>query len=164
MIGKKRGLSDVVTVTLIILLAIAAVVIVWAFVRSTLEETGKEITGVCVTSSVKLLGICNATTGAVTVRNDGRETINVKLVYYATNAADSESETRDANDCIDIAPLVQQRCTPRDPDGAAPAGPLPDVPDFNGAVAGGAPARVGVAAVAGTTTCPVSTESVNCVP
>ena len=30
---KKRGLSDVVTTVLIILLAIAAIVIVWFFVR-----------------------------------------------------------------------------------------------------------------------------------
>ena len=163
MIREKRGLSDVVTVTLIILLAIAAVVIVWAFVRSTLEETGKQITGACVTTNVKLIGTCAASTGAVTVRNDGRQDAidGIKLVYYETNADDSQSQTRD---CIGVtpttslAPLAQISCTPEAPVGGVA------VPDFNGAAAGGAPVRVSAAPVIGDIVCPISPETVNCIP
>ncbi len=160
MFRQKRGLSDVVTVTLIILLAIAAVAIVWAFVRSTLEETGKQITGACITTSAKLIGTCLASDGGVTVRNDGRQdTIEgIKLIYYETTADDSQSVTRDA-DCTNIAPLAQQRCTPQDPDGT---GPQTAVPDFDSVTAGNQIARVGSAAVVGGVVCPVSTETAVC--
>ena len=153
MFSKKRGLSDVVTVTLIILLAIAAVVIVWAFVRSTLEDVGEEITGACITSAIKLVGTCASATGVVTARNDGRQdTIDsVKLVYYETVVANSAAQTRDTIGCTAMSPLAQATCSPIDPDGAGPLSAIPVPP----------PIRVGAAAVIGTTTCPVS-ESVIC--
>jgi hypothetical protein len=44
-LNKKRGISDVVTTVLIILLALAAVVILWSFLRPTFTEAGTEITG-----------------------------------------------------------------------------------------------------------------------
>ena len=153
MFSKKRGLSDVVTVTLIILLAIAAVVIVWAFVRSTLEDVGEEITGACITSAITLVS-CNSAAGTAVVRNDGRQdTIDsVKLVYYETVAADSNAQTRDTIGCTAMSPLAQATCSPIDPDGGV--GPLSAIPVPP-------PIRVGAAAVIGTTTCPVS-ESVIC--
>jgi|SRR3989344_3277967 len=131
---KKRGLSDVVTVTLIILLAVAAVVIVWAFVRSTLEQAGEEITLTCVTANLKAVS-CVA--GTVVVRNEATEgTVqSVKLVYY--DAADA-SASADGNGCTDITPFGQATCTP------AP------LSASTGAV------KVGVAPVIDGKTCPVS--------
>jgi hypothetical protein len=40
---NKRGLSDVIVTTLIILLAIVSVVIIWSFINDTLKETGEGI-------------------------------------------------------------------------------------------------------------------------
>lgn len=83
MVMKKRGLSDVVAVTLIILLAIAAVVIVWAFVSNMLRSTGEELEAVCLSVDVKPIN-CNATTGDVLVRYDAGDNAltNVKLIFY----------------------------------------------------------------------------------
>lgn len=125
---KKRGLSDVVTVTLIILLAVAAVVIVWAFVRSTLEEAGKEVTLTCVTANLKAVS-CTATTGATVVRNDATEgTItSVKLVSYDTTG----TSTTQPNTCgtVTLEPLGQQTCTLTTP---APVAKVAVAPVING--------------------------------
>lgn len=137
---KKRGLSDVVTVTLIILLAVAAVVIVWAFVRSTLEEAGEEITLTCVTANLNAVS-CTAASGVTVVRNDATEgtVSSVKLVYY--NAAGATTSV-DASGCTNIAPLGQGTCSPP----AAPTGAV----------------RVSVAPVIDGKTCPLS-PAINCV-
>ncbi len=143
MFSAKRGLSDVVTVSLIILLAIAAVVIVWTFVRPTLEGTGKQISsGNCLTVELKPVAPCLAATGIVQVENGAGETIvdSVKLVYYDANG---NSETRESNDCTAISPLSRKTCTPT---AAPPAGTN----------------RVAVAAVLGSNTCAASTETVVC--
>ena len=163
MFGKKRGLSDVVTVTLIILLAISAVVIVWVFVRSTLLKVGGQIEGgQCVSIDLKPIGICTVTTGTggtVTVMNGpGGTTVDkIKLIYYATTSPTSESKIRDADpNCVNIAPLAQISCRPVDPDGPGTENALPTF-------AGNNPARVGVAAIVGTITCTASTETVTCI-
>ena len=41
--GNKRGLSDVVTTVLIILLVLAAIVLIWVFIKSQLDKTTKTI-------------------------------------------------------------------------------------------------------------------------
>lgn len=40
---QKRGISDVVTMVMVILLVIAAIVLVWNFLKPTLEESGEQI-------------------------------------------------------------------------------------------------------------------------
>jgi len=153
MINQKRGLSDVVTVSLIILLAIAAVVIVWTFLRPTLENTGKEIAGAnCLNVEAKAiscaftrdaLGVITST--AVVVENGpGQNTISkVKLVFYASAAANSNSDVADGGTaCENIGPLSRGTCT------------------VAGARANSF--RVGVAPVLGEKTCAVSTETVTC--
>ncbi len=139
---NKRGLSDVVTVSLIILLAIAAVVIVWTFVRPTIEGTGKQVSSAnCLSVTVKPVGTCAAGTGVVQVESGaGEVTVDkVKLVYY--NAA-GDSEARDA-DCTAITPLSRKTCTPT---GGPPAGSV----------------KVAAAAVLGTNVCSASSETVTC--
>ncbi len=48
MYKNKRGLSDVVTTVLIILLAIAAVLIVWSFVKPAIQKAGESLTTSCI--------------------------------------------------------------------------------------------------------------------
>lgn len=40
---QKRGLSDIITTVLIILLAIAAVVMIWSFIKKPIEQGGTQI-------------------------------------------------------------------------------------------------------------------------
>lgn len=110
MMMKKRGLSDVVTVTLIILLAVAAVVIVWAFVRSTIEEAGKDIKADCIKTNLKVIR-CAAGGSPVVVENGaGGEIVNsVKLIYY--NLDESKSTPVDGADCVNIVQLGRGSCT-----------------------------------------------------
>ncbi len=52
---NKKGLSDVVTIVLIILLALAAVGIIWAFIKPTIENTGGgiDLSAQCFNTEVK---------------------------------------------------------------------------------------------------------------
>lgn len=52
---NKKGLSDVVTIVLIILLALAAVGIIWAFIKPTIENTGSgiDLSAQCFNTEVK---------------------------------------------------------------------------------------------------------------
>ena len=150
MINQKRGLSDVVSVSLIILLAIAAVVIVWSFVRPTLESTGKEISGgncLAVEAQVISCTILAGVASVVVENGPGQTTIDsVKLVFYETAAANSNSQVVDGDaNCLSISPLARKTCTAS-----------------VGSVFGGVPNRVGVASVLGEKTCLVSTETVTC--
>ena len=64
---SKKGLSDVVTTVLIILLALAAVVIVWSFVKPTIDKAGSQLTTACVDLEVVPVSCTyNATTGNAT--------------------------------------------------------------------------------------------------
>jgi len=46
---SKRGLSDVVTTVLIVLIALAAVAIVWGFIQPSLRSDASQITSGCIT-------------------------------------------------------------------------------------------------------------------
>ncbi len=50
---NKKGLSEVVTAVLLILLAIVAIAIVWGFVRLSLQNTGSQLTGACLTVDIE---------------------------------------------------------------------------------------------------------------
>ncbi len=144
---EKRGLSDVVTVSLIILLAIAAVVIVWSFVKPTIENTGKQISeSNCLGVNIRPIS-CNLTSNSVIVDNGvGDSKIDgIRLVYYKTIASDSESEVvTDATGCDNLRPLERKTCS------------VSDEPF------GGAPAQVSVAAILGEKSCPASTQRIGC--
>ena len=53
--ASKRGLSDVVTTVLIILLVVASVVTIWAFIQPTLKNAGSSVQKgtVCLTNSIE---------------------------------------------------------------------------------------------------------------
>ena len=67
---NKKGLSDVVTIVLIILLALAAVGIIWAFIKPTIENTGSgiDLSAQCFNTEVKPMKcLYNSTTDDVNV-------------------------------------------------------------------------------------------------
>lgn len=84
---NKKGLSDVVTTVLIILLALAAVIIIWSFVRPALLGAGKGITTgtECFKTDVEVIS-CSATTNGIVVRNNG-ELVDVKVVLTASDGS-----------------------------------------------------------------------------
>jgi len=70
MMKNKKGLSDVVTIVLIILLALAAVGIIWAFIKPTIENTGGgiDLSAQCFNTEVKPTKcLYNTTTDNATV-------------------------------------------------------------------------------------------------
>jgi len=79
---NKKGLSDVVTVVLVILLALAAVGIIWAFIRPALDTAGSNIdlSTECLKTEVKPVA-CDATTNKVTVQlAKGDNTMFVEII------------------------------------------------------------------------------------
>ena len=126
MIMKKRGLSDVVTVTLIILLAVAAVVIVWAFVRSTIEEAGEDIKADCLKTNLKVIScgdgnILNGVEASPVIVESNAGGVNVdtvKLIYYDNTGL---SDSRDTSGCDGLGPLDRKPCQPD----TTPTNPVP---------------------------------------
>ncbi len=106
MVMKKRGLSDVVAVTLIILLAIAAVVIVWAFVSNMLRNAGEDIEAVCLGVDVKPIS-CDSTADTVLVQYGTGDTTlsDVRVLVYGVGG------TSIGTDCgSTFNPLDTQSC------------------------------------------------------
>ena len=79
--GKKRGLSDVVTTVLIILLVLAAVAIIWGYLRGSLVSSGQQVTGqtACLNLDLKTIA-CNLSAGAAPYS---------ATVKYGRNSADA---------------------------------------------------------------------------
>ena len=146
MFRQKRGLSDVITVALIILLAISAVVIVWTFVRQTLESTGKEISSTCVRVDVRPISCSTSSPNVVVENGPGDITVDsVKLVFYDSTSSNSVI-IDSATGCGNIGPLQRKTCT------------LTGIPAVGGATA----AKVAAAAVVGAKTCPIGGVTVAC--
>ncbi len=99
---NKRGLSDVVTVSLIILLAIAAVVIVWGFVRPTIQ-TNLETGAGCANARVFVRSCTTA--GAVIVENQG----SADITSYRTSGIDTANAAKKA-DCASLSAGTTARC------------------------------------------------------
>ena len=85
---NKKGLSDVVTTVLIILLALAAVIIIWSFVRPAITGAGKGITTgtECFKTDIEVVscddgGTAVGNIGKVVVKNNGQKAEKVKVVY-----------------------------------------------------------------------------------
>ncbi len=70
---NKKGISAVVANVLIILLVVSGVVLLWAAVRPTIEETSEQIGADCLTVDLEVTGCeANVTDGNITVtRNSG---------------------------------------------------------------------------------------------
>ncbi|MEK6898766.1 MAG: hypothetical protein AABW79_01580 [Nanoarchaeota archaeon] len=68
MINTKRGLSDIITNVLIILLVLVAVGIIWAFVRPAIQGGAQQVAGAsdCLAVNVVPTACSNTVTGATT--------------------------------------------------------------------------------------------------
>lgn len=138
---SKRGLSDVITTVLIILLALAAVAIVWSFVMPLIQRAGEEVNSDCFTISLTPESCTyNSATGDATIRvsrgaGEGVLT-DMKFIFN-----DGERVT-DAGDSLEV---LEQRSY--------------DVP-MNGVT----PTTFNVAAVSGANdkVCPVVSTPVDC--
>ena len=90
----KKGLSDIVTNVLIILLVLAAVTIVWFFVKPLIERSASSVSGVndCFTVDV-VPTACNipALTGTVTVKRNVGSGVVTMLKIVGHTATDSQA-------------------------------------------------------------------------
>jgi hypothetical protein len=88
---NKKGISDVVTTVLIILLALAAVVIIWAFVRPTIQDTSQNINVAsdCLKTEIKPVSCSN--TNGVVVQLVSRGASEIKTVKAIVTAPDGST-------------------------------------------------------------------------
>jgi hypothetical protein len=94
--SNKKGISDVVTTVLIVLLSLVAVAIVWSFLSPLITKSGTQIaqTQACLSASLEVSG-CNLDTAdtiwnySVTVkRNAGTANItSIKLIFGKTDGS-----------------------------------------------------------------------------
>jgi hypothetical protein len=81
---NKRGLSQVVTTVLIILLVLVSIILIWVAVRPTIQSAGEQVTGDCVTLEYEVIG-CDfiaAQSRVKVFRNIGKGTITgMKFIF-----------------------------------------------------------------------------------
>jgi hypothetical protein len=168
MIKSRKALSDVVTTGLIILLAIAAVVIVWGFVSPALTGVGERITTNCITATAKPTsctitctdadsdgkcdsppgGLVTASTVSVQAGSGDKILSSVRLIYYEGAEGKGASQVKYAS-CTDLEPVSTSNCNPLDRDGN------PSYPT-------GTPLSVSVAPVIGEDVCEETKITVPC--
>lgn len=85
---NKRGLSDVISTVLIVLLALAAIAIVWGFIQPTLQSGGTAISyrQKCIDAEVKVTA-CNSATNNVTVQYVKGEVSRIIAVVQKNDGA-----------------------------------------------------------------------------
>ena len=103
-LNKKRAISGVVTTVLLIVLAIAAVVIVWGIVKNQLDEAQLSPDKLCLNPEIKIQSTCyNQTSNEVEVKLSRipQKEIN-ELVFALTLDQETEIYTCDNNcgNCI----------------------------------------------------------------
>jgi hypothetical protein len=78
---NKKGLSQVVTTVLIILIVLAAIILIWVAVRPTIEGAGDQITADCVSIELNPVS-CDITNNNVRVGRgaDGGDLAGVKIL------------------------------------------------------------------------------------
>ncbi len=113
---NKRGLSDVVTTGLIILLAIAAVIIVWSFIRPAITNVGESINTACIDLELTPTSCSTVATGrTVAVKMGAGNTIldGIKLIYYTGAGGTGSSQARDNSAASTLpGPLETTTITP----------------------------------------------------
>src|SRR3989344_9592089 len=75
----KKGVSEVVTAILLILLAIAAILNVWQFVKPTVENVGKEIETSCLDVDLEVTAVDDVA-NTVTIENSGTVDVDDVLI------------------------------------------------------------------------------------
>ena len=89
---EKKGLSEVVTAILIVLLAVAAVVIVWAVIRPMIQSSSSQVQTACVTLDLEVTEVDTVNNMITIKRNVGEGELNtVKVVL--NSGTESETQT-----------------------------------------------------------------------
>ena len=100
--GDKRGISDIVTTVLLILLAIAAVGIIWVVIQGFINSGTKGVGSAadCLQNNFEVVSAVNVSTTAssivnVTVKSigPGQASIDKILFYYNTGSQTSKLAT-----------------------------------------------------------------------
>ena len=89
-ITNKKGLSNVVATVLIVLLALAAIAIVWSFIAPTLRNTGSSINlqEKCLNADVRPISCTMAgTTATVTLRGDAGDIFEVVAIVVSNDSS-----------------------------------------------------------------------------
>ena len=102
---ERKGISDIVTTVLIILLAIAAVVLIWGFISNSIKKGGEQIQEFLVGGITgNYPDSDTASVGPVILSNDWREyTIDLRgkdLSYLSGGFAWTSSENVNGKACI----------------------------------------------------------------
>ena len=98
MMVNKKGLSDVVTTVLIVLLTIVAIAMLWSYLSPLITGTGTRINLAqsCLSANLEIVQ-CSAADGSATIkRNPGQGTANVgriKLIYEKPDGSTVVNET-----------------------------------------------------------------------
>lgn len=98
---NKKGLSQVVTTVLIILLVLAAIVIIWAFVRPAIQSGAGQVSGGCITLGLAVLkcetqasGIAGQYNASVQVER-GADDVNLQEIIIILENGDGTSTTHE---------------------------------------------------------------------
>ena len=91
---NKKGLSDVIATVLIVLLALAAIAIVWSFVSPALRNTGASIgaSQKCLEADVKPTA-CSVTSDTVTLQYLKGDVVNVVSILSRTDGSTAVNQT-----------------------------------------------------------------------
>ena len=98
---NKRGLSEIVTGVIIIILAIVAVAIIWSFIKPTLEKTGSEIELVSEISSPIKIKSVQENTGTLNIlieKNKGTSNVNLKGIVFTIEDSEGKTYTTEQED------------------------------------------------------------------
>jgi hypothetical protein len=86
---NKRGLSQVVTTVLIILIVLAAIILIWIAVRPTIQSATEQVTADCVTLELQVsdcLDNGDSTTTLTIDRYTGKGTMTGMKFFFETTA------------------------------------------------------------------------------
>lgn len=89
---QKRGLSQVVTTVLIILLVLVAVLIIWGFVRPTIESTGEQVTADCLLIDLEAVNCDGVDTVTVKRGADSGDLTGVRFVFSGGSTDDGVAD------------------------------------------------------------------------
>jgi flagellin-like protein len=106
---NKRGLSQVVTTVILILVVLSAIVIIWAAVRPTIQRTSEQISADCFTIELSVAGCSDS----LDTNNDKINETNVTI-----------SRTAGSGDLTAIKFIFGDGSTIDSPDGTTMPGPL----------------------------------------
>lgn len=95
--NNKKGISDVVTTVLIVLLTIIAIAILWSFLSPLITRSGARIAQqeACLSANVEVVQ-CSAATGTALIkRNAGQGQINITGIKLIYTKADGSTEVKE---------------------------------------------------------------------